>query len=200
VSLSYDDVVAGLIARGTEPDRARVLALRVVDNEKAQPKLGQSVLGIPFQGQQADRAGDVLRLPEDTGAGLVALPFRLVVPWSELCSDNEHEVGAVRMVDGRPVPFKKMTARYKASRDAIHARAVAITMGATPRREPLALRAEVWVPSAQTGNDHLNFAKVVHDALQRVVYQNDRQLHDIHWKRMGIFVDRPRVEIEISLL
>lgn len=130
----------------------------------------------------------------------VALPFRLTLPWSALCSDNEHEVASLKMVQGKPVPFRKMTARYKTAKKQIATLAqAAVGNLAAPLEVPLAIHVRVYIPSASHGNDSINFAKVVHDGLQGVVYRNDRQLHRVLWERAGIDIDRPRADIEITL-
>ncbi len=129
----------------------------------------------------------------------IALPFRLVVPWSLLCSDNEKEVGSLHRRGGEIYPRKVLSARYKTSKAAIQDKAKIVAAGASPTTEPLAIRVRVWLPPARR-NDAINFSKVVHDAMEDVVYENDNQLHHIDWRRAGVDIDAPRAEIEITPL
>ena len=126
-------------------------------------------------------------------------PIRLVLPWSALCSDNEHEVGAIVMRSGKPYPRKKLTARYKAARDKTEDVARQVMAGFAPLAQSLALHARVYVPDNRP-HDVCNFAKCCHDALQRIVYVNDSWLHDTRWTRAGVDVDHPRAEITVSPL
>ena len=126
-------------------------------------------------------------------------PIRIVLPWSALCSDNEHEVGAIVMRGGKPYPRKKLTARYKAARDKTEDIARQVMAGFAPLAQPLALHAKVYVPDEHT-RDVCNFAKCCHDAFERIVYTNDAWLYDTRWTRFGVDVDRPRAEITVSPL
>jgi hypothetical protein len=173
----------------SQEDQVRLLRdLYGVDTERA-----AELLGVRQAEQKAPLPSTIILRPA------IALPFRLIVPWSALCSDNEHEVASLKMVNGKPVPFRKMTARYKAAKHQIASRARAVVGDkAAPLEIPLSIHVRVYLPSASHTNDSINFAKVVHDGLQGVVYRNDRQLHRVLWERSGIDVDAPRAELEIT--
>jgi Holliday junction resolvase RusA-like endonuclease len=177
--MSAEEIERGLVAQGVPLEKARLVALRapVDGNPLAAPPAG------------------VIHAPRS-----VALPFRMTVPWSELCSDNEKEVGSLtRLANGTMIARKKLTARYKTSKEAIRNRAKAIVKDAHPVSIPLAIQVDVWLPPSRR-NDAINFAKVCGDALEGVVYENDNQLHDARWRRMGTDIDRPRAEITLSPL
>jgi Holliday junction resolvase RusA-like endonuclease len=123
-------------------------------------------------------------------------PFRLTIPWSELCSDNEKETAGLVHRSGKVTPRKVLTARYKASKEAIRKRAKAIVSG-EPSTDPLSIVVRVYLPPSRR-NDAINFAKVMGDALEGVVFANDNQLHDSRWLRAGVDIDAPRAEVEIA--
>lgn len=139
-------------------------------------------------------------VPRHTARGPLTLPFRMSIPWSSLCSDNERKTAALtRLADGSVYPRLMTSRRYKAAQDAIRDRARAVVGLARPVDYPLRIEARIWLPPARR-NDPLNFAKVVHDALEGIVYDNDNQLHDVHWIRAGVDIDAPRAEITITPL
>jgi Holliday junction resolvase RusA-like endonuclease len=71
--------------------------------------------------------------------------------------------------------------------------------GCAPVEIPVKLEARVWVPDNRR-RDVPNFAKCVHDALEKLVYVNDCWLYDSRWIRAGVDVDHPRAEITITPL
>lgn len=175
--LSYDGMVRSLRALGVPLDKAQ---------RRASELTGQAAAPLP------DLPAVVRRT--------VALPFSLVVPWSHLCSDNDKESGRVLTRGGRQVPGKVLTPRYKASKANIRSHAADVAGEVDPvEDEPLAIEVRVWLPPARR-NDPLNFGKVIHDALEGVVYANDNQLHRIEYQRAGVDIDAPRAEVTITRL
>jgi Holliday junction resolvase RusA-like endonuclease len=185
--MTRDEAAAAMERQGVAPD----LIVKALDlNYGPLPR----VSGVTTRGD----------LPQPTATisyvGPVLLPFRLVVPWSKLCSDNEKEQPALtRGKDGTIHPRRKTSLRYKASKDAIRELARAVVGKQQPTPAPLAITVEVWLPPSRR-NDSINFAKVVGDALEGVVYVNDNQLHASHWYRRGTDIDAPRAEITITPL
>ncbi len=168
------EIERALVAQGVPLEKARLTALRA------------PIDGNPL----AQKPAGVICAP-------AALPLSLVIPWSKLCSDNEKEVGGIsRMKDGKIVPRKLLTSRYKASKAAIRELAQALVGNAAPLECPLSIHVRVYLPPARR-NDSINFAKVVNDALEGVIYLNDNQLHRSIWERVGVDIDAPRAEIEI---
>ncbi len=173
------EIERGLVAQGVPRDKARATAI------------GQITSGTVA----IEHAGYVDR----TLRSRITLPFRIVIPWSLLCSDNEKDVGSLTMRGGKPIPRKVMSARYKTAKNAVADKATLIAGPSLPLTIPLAMHVEVWLPPARR-NDALNFAKCVNDALEGIVYANDNQLHDSRWIRRGVDIDSPRAEITITAL
>lgn len=175
--LSRDETYDALIAKGVPHEKARVAA---------------GFLASPVTVATTETVAAFL-LPK------LEFPIRLTLPWSALCSDNERERASLTTRNGRPVPTKVMSVRYKLARTKV----VAIgrkAMGGFPALAmPLAITARVWVPDERL-HDVVNFAKGVNDGLEQVVYTNDKWLHRSLWERAGVDVDAPRAEIEIAPL
>jgi hypothetical protein len=174
--LTPDAVYDALVAGGTSPANAR--------------KMVAKKFGI------AQPTAAVVEAP---AMDPIAFPIRIVLPWTALCSDNIHERASLAMVGGKPVPRKVLDARYKAARDKTRKIARDVMRGRDPLSEPLALAARVYLPGGSHRNDAINFSKCAHDALQKIVFDNDRWLYDSRWIRAGIDVDAPRAEIDITL-
>lgn len=180
-AMTAGEIEAALIAKGVPADKAR----RQAWSSALDCEFGQSQESIP------ERRQDI---------ATVTLPFRLVVPWSLLCSDNDKEEPYIAHgKDGKMWPRKRITVRYRTAKNAICDKAKLIVGESRPTIEPLSIRVEVWLPPARR-NDAVNFAKVVGDSLEKVVYANDNQLHRSTWIRAGIDIDAPRAEITITPL
>lgn len=123
----------------------------------------------------------------------VGLPFALTIPWSHLVSDNDKYGVMNRGERGQMI----LTREYRAAKEKIRTLARNQIGTREPLNQPLALRSLVWVPDDIRAHDVPNFAKLVHDALEKVVYVKDRWLWDTHWIRCGVDVDRPRADIRI---
>lgn len=132
----------------------------------------------------------------------ITFPVRIVLPWSMLVSDNEREkASAVRGKNGTVQPRKLLTPKYKAAREKIveKARAAMVEDGYefAPLDRAVSLYARVWVPDNRL-HDVKNFSKGVEDALEKIVYTNDKWVWRSTWERAGVCVDAPRAEIEIA--
>lgn len=156
--------------------------------------------GVPREKAELYAMGGAVRLSLTPPSVVVALtfPFRLTLPWSALCSDNYREEASLTVRGGKTFPRKVMSARYKAAREKTRALAKEIVGDAVAVAQPLAIHARVFVPDEHP-HDVCNFAKVCHDALEGIVYRNDRWLYRTLWERVGVDVDAPRAEIEITL-
>lgn len=122
-------------------------------------------------------------------------PITLRLPWSALVSDNDKFVAKRRGEKAMMV----ITEPYATAKERI-AQLARDTMGNHAALEvPLSLTARVWFPGGRT-NDVTNWCKLVHDALEGIVYTDDRWIHDARWIRAGVDVDAPRCELTIAAL
>lgn len=188
MSIPFEAAVAELVRRGFPRD----VAEREV-NRQIRPVLSTGL---------GPKPGQVVALTQLITSA--PLPFLIALPWSHLVSDDDRVTPWLNPKTGKATII--LTDRYKAARDSIHS-LLRQAMGGShneaptfaPLAQPLRLEARVFVPNNQHRDVH-NFAKGVHDALERKVYQNDSWLHDTRWIRAGVDVDRPRAEITITPL
>lgn len=125
----------------------------------------------------------------------VVWPVQITIPWSALVSDNEKFRASMKA--GKPIMC--INRDYKQATERIAALARDRMAGAPPASTGLRLTATVWMPSASP-RDITNFCKCTHDALEGVVYDNDRWLYDVRWIRAGVDVDAPRAVVVIRPL
>lgn len=150
-----------------------------------------------------ERTGRVL--PKDPTLAAVAIaerpglpitwPVRITIPWSKLVSDNQKYEATIQ--GGKPVIV--LSKKYREAKNWIRLiirRELDVVELAT---DPVTLEARVFLPDRRP-HDVANFAKLVHDALEKTVLANDRWLYDVRWIRAGVDVDRPRAEITLSLI
>jgi Holliday junction resolvase RusA-like endonuclease len=64
----------------------------------------------------------------------------------------------------------------------------------------LRIEARMFEPNRSKRRDISNYTKLVHDALTGIVYADDSQLDRVLWVRAGVDIDRPRLELEVSVL
>lgn len=131
---------------------------------------------------------------------MLAFPIHIRVPWSALISDNDKYGVTMRGTMAKPFPKLILQARYREAKLKAREAGKAVMGTCPPLTMPLAFTGRVWVPDNRGGHDVCNFAKCLLDALQKTVYANDDQLHDVRWIRAGVDVDAPRCEIEIAPL
>jgi Holliday junction resolvase RusA-like endonuclease len=152
---------------------------------------GLRALNVPLERAEA-AARLQLGLPTPASTSPIReelrLPASVTLPWSLLVSDNEkcEAKGEKHM----------LKTRYRQAKAAIPERVRQQLGNVAPTHQPLQLIARVYVPDNRT-HDVCNFAKLVHDALQGVMYTNDSLLWDTRWQRVGVDVDRPRAEVTI---
>lgn len=125
----------------------------------------------------------------------VSLPLMLVLPWSMLVSVDDRYGATMR--NGRPLLI--LTARYREAGAKIRDLARRAAHDNGPDLGRVKVEGHVFVPDNRI-HDTSNFAKLVEDSLQRIVYQNDAQVKWSSWQEMGVDVDRPRAEVRISRL
>ena len=179
MTLPYEAIVQGLMRQGVPRDRAERAAAA----------------------QLAPARTTITPAPAPSQRPAIVWPVRLTLPWSALCSDNVHERGSlIRLASGDVAPRKVLDARYKAARDKTRTIASAVIGDAVPIAAPLSLVARVWLPGGSHRNDAINFSKCCHDALQGIVYDNDRWLYRVTWERAGVDIDAPRAELTITPL
>lgn len=121
-------------------------------------------------------------------------PITLRIPWSALVSDNDKFVAGMK----GPKPVIRITKEYAEAKARIASLARDTMAGRPPIGQPVELTARVWFPGNR-GNDVTNWCKLVHDALNEIVYEDDKLIHDARWIKAGIDVDAPRAEITITL-
>lgn len=173
--LSVQAIESGLLRAGVPPEKARAEALRQAG--ASSPALAPSPAPQPI-------------------AKAAEWPFRLSLPWSCLVSDNDKHRAQLRGTGPSAKAVMVITRSYATAEERIHALALQRMDGASPAAEPLALHARVWMPDERV-HDLTNSCKLVHDALEGTVYQNDRWLYDVRWTRAGVDVDAPRCELMI---
>ena len=166
--MSFDEMVREMVNRGIPRQKAE---------HAAGLKLGKGVASSPESPAQA----------------ILGLPVTIVVPWSYLVSDNAKYGATIR--NGKPRLL--LTAAYREAKGRIEARARAQVGKASPADGALSLRCLVWLPDNRQ-HDITNFAKIIADSLQRIVYHNDSQLWETSWIRAGVDVDSPRAEVTIA--
>lgn len=179
------------------------VAERRVDAELA----ALSAVRVPIFGTPATVSGrELLEAPASpfttsTPAPAIVWPFRLLIPWSHLVSDNK-KTRAVLIRDPRTKEgwraIERITEPYATAKEKIAQLAASKLAGAAAvHRTPLELWARVWVPDERE-HDVPNFAKLVRDALEGVVYERDAWIHADHFVRAGVDVDAPRAELTIA--
>ena len=160
--LTRDEIVRGLVAQGVP----RAKAERVAGAQSPIAAAGEEDLVV-------------FTMPDPAP---LRFPLRLELPWSALVSDNKRH-GAILTTVGptrKPIPKLIMGAEYRAAKGKVMAIARDRVAGADPTTDALRLEARVWVPNTRL-HDVCNFAKAVHDALTKIVYVDDSQLHDTRW-------------------
>lgn len=127
-------------------------------------------------------------------------PLTLTLPWSSLVSDNKHYAPGLR--NGAPVVL--LTPAYRQAKERAHSIAMhhALQGGGAPVFPvgDLALDVVLWTPRAHNLPDLVAPMKCLADALEGACYTNDRQLAALTWRRAGVDIDRPRVELTLTPL
>jgi hypothetical protein len=154
---------------------------------------------LRIQRERIARRGERRGQPEQPSVPAPTWPVKLWIPWSHLVSDNQRFTIAVQNAGGGVRHCLVLRQEYRDAKAAIRGQ-VALQLGeVTPVAMPLSLVAAVWVPDERP-HDCVNFAKLLHDSLEKVIYTNDRWLYSAHWYRAGVRVDQPGADITIAPL
>lgn len=149
--------------------------------------------GIPERSYRTDQTTAVHPIYPATPAPVdlpqIVWPVKLLLPWSHLISDNAR----YGVINGKLLLTKDYRRCKGQIRELVRTKLGMVDAAAIPLR----LEAHVWVPDELRAHDVCNFAKCCHDALQTVVYANDRWLWDTRWIHAGVDVDAPRAELTI---
>ena len=130
---------------------------------------------------------------EATGRGLYHWPFRFVLPWSHLVSDNR-KYGAI-VKHGSPKLIH--TAEYREAKRLARIAARRAWGDVSPYADGLLeLTARVFFPNDYRKRDAHNFQKCAHDALKGIVIEDDDILVP-RWIPAGVDVDAPRAELTL---
>ena len=158
------------------PTEAEILAARA-----------KNMSVVRYRAWMAEAKGDEKKLPDLAPSGALCGEIALLFPFHMTCPDNDK----FGVINGVMINTKRYRRAKKAMRESAREQYVGpLLLG------PLALVARVWFPGED--GDAPNLQKCAHDALEKVIYRNDKQLHDARWIRAGVDAERPRVEITIT--
>ncbi len=119
------------------------------------------------------------------GTGSSARPY-IVLPWEGLVPDNRRFIGGKGHI---------LTKRYRAGKELCYTLAMTQV-----RQRPAHPDGAIWMhldffmPDKRR-RDPNNLLKGIADALEGVVYTDDKQITKLSWENMGLDRDQPRVEI-----
>ena len=114
----------------------------------------------------------------------------LVLPWDCLTPDN-------RRFNSRG---HTLTARYRQGKEKIYLLAMGQTKAPRPvfPSQRVKMELDFFVPDLRK-RDPSNLLKSVCDALEGVLYTDDKQIDALSWERAGLDRDNARVEITLSI-
>lgn len=199
MTLSREGIVAGLMSHGFTREKAEAAADREIGLVRGLRVIGDPTMppGEALVTSDGGKTGvRIVNIGAPMGTSIL-WPVRLTLPWSHLVSDNDKVHARLITRHGKPHAINVITREYADAREKIAGLAKAVVGDAEPVAIPLRIRAAVYMPDERP-HDLSNFCKLVHDALERVVYANDRWLYHVDWIRAGVDVDAPRAEIRIS--
>lgn len=118
--------------------------------------------------------------------------LHLTLPWDVLTPDNRRFHAGKGHV---------LTGRYRQGKEAIYLLAVSQTKPPRPvfPVERLKIELTFFLPDKRK-RDPTNLLKGLLDALEGVVYNDDKQIDALAWHKAGLDREKPRVEISIGLL
>ena len=110
-------------------------------------------------------------------------PVTIVVPFSDLCPDNQ-KFGAmvVRGKGGKPRASLYLSSKYREAKRRIAELAQEAMGTMAPEGGDVEATFQVWMPDRRR-RDMINYAKLLCDALSGIVYEDDSQITHARWTR-----------------
>lgn len=196
-TFTRDEIVAKLVAQNIPRHMAERAADQELGVRDVPTEIAARASRMPAPIHELARPGDRLLGVQLEAKAPIEWPFRLLLPWSLLVSDNDREEPYIAHTEQGIRPARRKTKRCKEAQAKIAQLAKGKLGDVEPATVPLEITARVWVPNNQLRSDVQNFAKATHDALEGIVYANDNLLYWNHWLRVGVDVDAPRAELTI---
>lgn len=115
--------------------------------------------------------------------------IELTLPWDVLVPDNQRKGGLVG----------HLTKRYRSAKRAAEVLLMGQVRRPRPRFDsgPVELRLRFYPPDKHK-RDMKNLTKLLTDAMEKLVYDDDYQIASLSWLRMEPDRDNPRVEIRVQ--
>lgn len=111
---------------------------------------------------------------------------KIVLPWAVLVPDNRRFIGGKGHI---------LTSRYRDAKELCHLLAMTqVQSRPTYPEAPVWLHLDFHMPDKRR-RDPNNLLKVIADALEGIVYTDDKQITKLSWVNAGVSADDPRVEI-----
>ncbi len=110
-------------------------------------------------------------------------PVTIVVPFDCLCPDNA-KFGAmvVRGKGGKPRASLYLSSKYREAKRRIAEIAQQVMGTMAPCLDGVSVEFAVWWPDRRR-RDMMNYAKILCDAMNGVVFEDDSQIVTAHWTR-----------------
>ena len=116
----------------------------------------------------------------------MATEFQIALPWTGLVPDNRRFIGGKGHI---------LTKRYRAGKELCHTLAMAQTRNCPAHPDGAVwMQLNFYMPDKRRRDPH-NLLKGIADALEGVVYVDDKQIEKLSWENMGVDREHPRVEI-----
>ena len=127
----------------------------------------------------------------------LSVPVELFIPWGYLVRDNAKYAPAKR-ANGRLALI--LTNGYRAAKAEMGKLATFAMRDRVPFEGPVLLRATMHEPDDSRTRDPVNYAKAVHDSLNKIVYRDDSQITVAWWIRGTVDAQRPGLEVLVAPL
>ena len=120
-----------------------------------------------------------------SGIKLLVAEYQIVLPWDGLVPDNRRFMGGRGHI---------LTKRYRAGKELCHTLAMTqVRDRPTYPEGPVWMRLDFHMPDRRR-RDPNNLLKGIADALEGVVYTDDKQITKLSWENVGVDRKHPRVE------
>lgn len=150
--------------------------------------------GLPLE-DESPRTAAYVQVIEGSFRGM----RKVTLPWSVLVPDNERARPTTRAgAFGHRTPLLALTTRYKKAKGEARKLLKTDCGGLLPLSGRISIEATLYEPNASRTRDVSNYAKLVHDAMSGIVYTDDGQIDDLHWRRGLPDIDRPRLELTVT--